>query len=254
MTKNIADAFQSKRGVISALLAQRGFTGPQKIIDGNKGFIFTVLGGPDNYIPLPDSKRFWILDTMMKYFCAEATTQGHLNATTDIVREHRIEPKDIKHIRIRTNKRTALHTGDPAKKFPNNKETADHSSYFLTAVAVLDGNVTPASYTPSKYSDPQIHALINKIEIEYGPEFDTVILGAEVIIETMQGKIVKKRIDHPKGHPENRMTNDEIRNKLIKCASSLMTTEKIDRIIETFLHLDRVQNIRDIMPLLAVEQ
>ena len=45
-----------ERGVLGALLAQRGFTGPERIIEGNKGFAQSLLRGVDNYIVKPKQK------------------------------------------------------------------------------------------------------------------------------------------------------------------------------------------------------
>jgi len=45
MTKNIGLPQVAQIGIIAALLAQKGFTGPARIIEGNKGFVQTVLGG-----------------------------------------------------------------------------------------------------------------------------------------------------------------------------------------------------------------
>ena len=252
MTKNIADALLSERGVIGALLAQKNFTGPERVIEGNKGFADAVLRGQKNYVPKPERGRFWILETTMKYVCAEATTQGHLAATSELVREHKLRPEEIVEIWIRSNKRTVFHTGDPAKKFPTNKETADHSSHFLTAVTVVDGKVTPTAYTPAKYADPVIKRLIDKVRLEHGPEFDNIIPAASVTIKTTDGRTVTKRVDQPKGHPQNRMTDDEIRRKFLECADGVMSTGQVDRIIETVMNLERVGDIRTVMPLLAL--
>lgn len=252
MTKNIADALLAERGALAAFLAKKGLTGPERVIEGNKGFAHAVLRGVENYTLKPDRGRFWLLDTTMKYFCAESTTQGHLSATTALVKKHQVQPEDIEEVRIRTNKRTVFHTGDPVKKFPTNKETADHSSYFLTAVAILEGKVTPAAYDPSKYNDSRVHRLIEKVHLEHGPEFDAISPAACVTIKTKQGATYSERVDHPKGHPKNRMTDEEVRRKFLECAGPLISPDRVDQIIETFLNLDRVEDIRMVMPLLVM--
>lgn len=252
MTKNIADAFLSERGLIGVLLARKGFTGPERIIEGNKGFADGLLRGRKNYVAKPDHHRHWVFETTMKYVCAEATCQGHLSATSELVRENKLTPEQVAEIRIRTNKRTVFHTGDPAKKFPTNKETADHSSHFLSAVTVVDGKVTPAAYTTKKYEDPVVRALIDTVHLEHGPEFDGILGAASVTITTTDGRTLTRRIDLPKGHPKNRMTDDDIRRKFLECADGLLPTARVDRVIETVMSLERVDDVRTVMPLLAV--
>lgn len=252
MTKNVADAFLSERGVLGVFLAQKGLTGPERVIEGHKGFAYCVLGARDGYRPQPPRERFWLMASRMKYFCAESTTQGHLYATATLVREHRIEADDIEEIRIRTSQRAVVHTGDPVKKHPRNKETADHSSYFTTAVAVLEGKVTPAAYTPARYEDPQVCRLIEKVHLEHGPEFDPIIPAASVTIRLKGGRSHSLRVDAPRGHPDNRMTDDEIRAKFLECARPVMTAAQVDRIVEGCLGLEREADIRNVGTLLVV--
>ncbi|MFQ9649108.1 MAG: hypothetical protein ACLRZZ_01695 [Enterocloster sp.] len=55
--------------------------------------------------------------------------------------------------------------GDPAKKYPTNKESADHSACFMTAVSIVDRSLGIAQFTPEKYNDPVIKDLIGRITI-----------------------------------------------------------------------------------------
>lgn len=252
MTKNIANGLLSERGVLAALLARRNFTGPERIIEGNKGFAEVVLRGRENYVSRPERDRFWILDTAMKSIPSELTTHGHLSATAELVQQHKFRPEEIAEICIRTNKRTVVHTGDPVKKFPTNKETADHSSFFLTAIAVVDGKVTPAAYSPRRYADPVIHSLMERVRLEHDPQFDLRIPTASVTISTTDGRTYAKQVDHPKGHPRNRMTDDEIRSKFLECAENLMPESQVDHIVEMVMNLERLENIGTLMPQLIV--
>jgi len=253
MTKNIADGLMAERGVLGALLARRNFTGPDRVIEGHKGFADAVLRGRENYLAKTGHDGFWILASTMKHIPAENTTRGHLSATGYLVQQHRLRPEDIVEVRIHASKRTVVHTGDPVKKFPTNKETADHSSYFLTAVTIVDGKVTPAAYSPQRYADPVIHRLIERIRLEHVPQFDANVLGGRVTIRTSDGRIYEKQVDAPKGAPENRMTDDEIRNKFVECAAGLMPESQVDRIVETVLALEELENITTVMQQLVIE-
>ena len=136
-TKNIADGLMAERGVFAAYLAQRGFTGPERIIEGNKGFAHSLLRGVENYIVKPLPNDYYLMRTKMKFFPTESTNQGHLAATTLLVTEHDLKPDDIAEVVLRMSKRTVVHNGDPVKKYPRNKEGADHSAYFMTALAIV---------------------------------------------------------------------------------------------------------------------
>ncbi|MSO93347.1 MAG: MmgE/PrpD family protein [Rhodospirillales bacterium] len=254
MTKNLVDGCLAERGLLAAILAKKGLTGPSRIIEGNKGFAHAIFGAPDKFKLKPAGNRLWVLTTTVKGMCAEAYTHGHIRATTHLVKQYGIKPEQIESITIRTNKRTCFHTGDPVKKYPKNKETADHSSYFLTAMAVLEGAVTPRIYKDENYSDPRVIALIDRTTLEHGPEFDAIVPAAEAIITTKDGKRYRKRVEREdlKGDPRNRMNANDIRTKFVECAGEAMPVEQIDRIMDACMALDRAEKFADLMPLLVL--
>jgi 2-methylcitrate dehydratase len=252
-SKNIADGLMVERGILGAFWARKGFTGPDRIIEGNKGFAHCLLRGSENYNPKNASGRFYLLQSRMKYFPVESTNQGHLMATCDLVRENGLKPEDIEEVMLRISKRTLLHNGDPAKKYPYNKETADHSVYFMTALGIVSGGrVVPSQFTKETYDDPVIHKLIEKVKLEHGPEFDATTPAAKSTIKTRDGRTLEKQVDYPRGTPENRMSDDEIRDKFVECTRSLMPPGQVDRIVETCLNLERLDDIGELMPLLVV--
>src|SRR4051812_10427087 len=158
-TKNIVDGLMAERGVVGAFLAKRGFTGPERIIEGNKGFAHSLLRGVHNYIVKPMPNEHYLMRAKMKCYPTESTNQGHLAATSALVTEHDLAPDDIAEVTLRMSKRTVEHNGDPAKKYPRNKETADHSAYFITALGIVTrGRVAPSSFNDAAYVDPTILA------------------------------------------------------------------------------------------------
>ncbi len=254
-TKNLADGLMAERGIYGALLAQRGFTGPERIIEGNKGFAHSVLRGAKNYLHKPAPNGFFVMSARTKFYPTESTNQGHLAATSLMVTEHDLSPDDIASVTLRMSQRTCEHNGDPAKKYPRNKETADHSCYFITALGIVTrGRVTPASFNDAAYQDPIILDLIDKVQIEHGPEYDAIPPAAQVTIVTRDGRKIVKRVDTPRGNADNRMSDDELRDKFIGCADGRMPYAQVDRIVETCLSLEKLDDIGDLMPLLALPQ
>jgi 2-methylcitrate dehydratase len=213
-----------------------------------------VLGGQDKFELKRQRERPFVLETVTKYICCEATTHGHLTATQALMRENKLKADDVERVTIRTNKRTVFHTGDPIKKYPRNKETADHSSYFLAAVTVLDGGISPKSYRPEKYTDPRVRAMIDRVDLVHAPEFDFKIGGAEVQIRTKQGKTFSKTIqpEELKGSAERPMDDNDIREKFLICTDGLMKPAQVDRIIEMCNRLDKLDRFSDLMPQLVL--
>jgi len=244
MTKNIRFPTMSHAGIWAALLAQKGFTGPTSIIEGHDGFVRAIMGGEYDVGKLANLKgKFAIRETCIKSIIADFSSHGHLTATLNLVREHRIKPEDVASIRITTSNRCAEHTGDPVKKYPKNKETADHSSYYLTAIAIVDRQIGPAQFTPEKYGDPRVIDLIGKVTLVGDPTLDKARPAGISEITMKDGKRYQTRVDHPRGHARNPMTDDEIIEKFKSMASQYMSGERMEQVVDALFTLDKLDDV-----------
>lgn len=248
MTKNLRSPFTAYGGVMAALMAQKGFTGPRRVLEGNSGFIQSVMGGEFNVGALTEvGKRFKILDTRYKPFSADGTTHGHLTATLQLVNENEIKPEDVIEVKIVAPSRCTEHTGDPVKRFPTTKESADHSSYYLTAVAITDRRVGPEQFTPQKMSDPKIRELIEKVSMEADPDLDRFGQAGVSEIRVRQGVTYKKRVEYPKGSLLNPMTDRELQDKFRSMAEKFMTEAQIEKAIATIYEMEKLDDIGKLM-------
>lgn len=248
MSKNLRFPFTAHGGILAALLAKRGFTGPRTVIEGNDGFNEALMKGRfdiGRFTAFDD--RFYIMDTGFKALCAVGAVQGHLNATVQLVNQYDIKPEDVNRVRVIAGTRPIEHTGDPAKKYPTNKETADHSSYFLTAIGIVDRTVGPEQYQPWKFKDPRVLQLIDKITLEIDPEMDKLPRSGRSEIITQDGKSYTARIDYPKGHPKNPMSDDELVAKFKSMASKSMTKTRVEKIVQMVYQLEDLEDIGDLM-------
>ena len=244
MTKNIRFPIMSYAGMMAAMLAKRGFTGPTTIIEGHDGFAETIMGGEyDLNKIVPRKGKFAIRETCIKSIIADFSAHGHLTATLKLVREHDIKPDDVTEIRITTSNRCAEHTGDPIKKYPKNKETADHSSYYLSAIAVVDRQIGPDQFSADKYQDPRVRKLIDKVILQGDPNLDKVRPAGISEIITKQGKRFQCRVDYPRGHARNPMTDEEIVEKFKSMASRYMSHKKMDQIVDIVFALDKLKDV-----------
>ena len=244
MTKNIRFPMMSYGGILAAMLAQKGFTGPGGMIEGHDGFIEVIMNGDYDLGALRNVKgKFAIRETCIKSIIADFSSHGHLTATLTLVREHDIKPEDVAEVRITTSKRCAEHTGDPVKKYPKNKETADHSSYYLTAIAIIDRQIGPDQFTPEKYNDSRVRELIDKVILKGDPSLDKVRPAGISEITTKKGEKYSLRVDYPRGHAHNPMTDEEVVDKFTSMASRYMSDECVKQVIDTVFELDKLGDI-----------
>jgi 2-methylcitrate dehydratase len=252
MAKNLRFPLTAYDAILATLLAKRGFTGPKRVFEGSRGYVESVMHGEFNYDKCTDFKGFKIMETLQKSFTADYSTHGHITATLRLVNKYDIKPEDVARIRVWATSRDVEHTGQPEKRYPKNKETADHSSYYLTAIAIMDRAVGPAQFTTEKYEDPRVRELNDKIvSFEADTDIDRFFAAGITEITTKQGKTYKERADYPKGDTRDPMTDEELENKFRGMASVFMNETQVKETITAVNNVDKVKNIGDLMRLLV---
>ena len=217
MMKNTVDPMATQAGVMAALLAERGYTGPEHVIDGKEGLVHCF--GPQWKLDVLTEGlgRSWrITGCGMKAFPTEALTHAPISATLDLVRAHDLKPGQITKVHIRSRARAADILADPSKYDPRSKETADHSLPYVIAAAIVDRQVTPRQFSEDKIGDPTIRAQLRKVEVVADPEIEKAFPALQrvvVTISTADGRELTGRLDYPKGDPRNPLSDGEVEEK-----------------------------------------
>jgi 2-methylcitrate dehydratase len=246
----------TQSGVIAALLAEKGYTGPEHVLDGKEGFshVFSTDWKFDILTDgLGDSWR--ILQCGMKFFPTEALTHAPISATLDLVNEHDLAADEIETVTIYSLARAADILADPSKYDPRSKETADHSLPYVIAAAVADRQVTPIQFTDAKIMDDKIRAQLPKVKVIADPEIEAVfpeLQRVKVVIRTTDGREVEKQLDYPKGDPRNPLTNDEISGKFRALAEGIATAEDVERMQGAINRTEEFDDVRELMGDLTV--
>ncbi len=249
MMKTIGWHFAAQSAVMAALLAQGGFSGPAAIVES----LCRVVGGNVDPAPLlPRRGEFMILKSCLKPYPSYYMSHSPISATLELRREHDIKAEDVSEINVRIFNRV-LRGG--MRYLPDTRETADHSIPFLLAVALTDGAVGPEQFARERWKDPQVRALIEKVKLAADPELDSLFpvkRPAIVEIKTKQGGTYAKRVENPRGTPENPMTDAEIEAKFSGMAAPLMGERQMQSIFEACYDLEQMTDIGELMPLLIV--
>jgi 2-methylcitrate dehydratase len=258
MMKNTVDPLATQSGVLAALLAERGYTGPEHVIDGKEGLI-QCLGPGWKLERLEEGlgQDWRIARCGMKAFPTEALTHAPISCVLDLVREHDLAPERIEKVHIRSLARAADILADPSKYDPRTKETADHSLPYVIAAAIVDRQVTPLQFTDERILDPTIRAQLHKVEVVADPEIEALFPALQrvhVTIATTDGRKLSKQIDYPKGDPRNPLTDREIEDKFDALAEPVLSAERRRRIKDTVWELERCGSITALLDLLRREE
>ena len=254
MMKNTVDPMATQSGVLAALLAEKGYSGPEHVIDGKEGL--THVFGPNWKLDiltdgLGDSWR--ITQCGMKAFPTEALTHTPISAVLDLVKSNDLNSEQVEKIQIRSLARAADILSDPSKYDPHTKETADHSLPYVIAAALVERQVTPMQFTMEKIMDPRIRAQLNKVEVVADPEIEKVFPALQrvvVNITTTDGRTFSKQLDYPKGDPRNPLTDQEIEEKFSALAEGVLSPRAQNRLKDAIWNLEKAASVRTVMALM----
>ncbi|MBI2988734.1 MAG: MmgE/PrpD family protein [Deltaproteobacteria bacterium] len=254
MARNLRFPYGAYSGILGALLAQKGFKGPLNVFEGHHGINEVVAGGEIDLEKLRQPRKDWtILYTWVKNFAAGGHTHGPIEATLTLVKEHDIRAEDVAEVRIKTNSYTYQIMADPAtRRYPKTKETADHSLYYATAVAIVDRALGPEQFSDEKLQDPTVQELIDKVFVEPEPKLERFSYPGIAEIITKKGEKYRCEVLHPKGLPMNPMTDADVEEKFRSLARKFMDEKQMSQITDTVYNLEKLDDIGKLVKLLVI--
>jgi 2-methylcitrate dehydratase len=164
--KGFAYPFTAFGAVEATFLASRGITGPAEVFEGNKGFIEAIAGPFEIDWRNEDLER--VRSTFLKRFNAEIHAQSAIEALLDLRDGRDIGSSVVERIELETFQVAYDIIGggeEGGKKVVTTKEQADHSLPYLLAVALLDGQVLPAQFTPERILASDVQELMQKVDV-----------------------------------------------------------------------------------------
>jgi 2-methylcitrate dehydratase len=261
--KGCAFANAARHGVFAALLAREGMTGPAPIFEGEKGFEKLVSGLPMEGFKLPGAEcglatdDFMILKTSIKFWPAEYHAQSAVQAALKL----RAEIKgvaEIDSVLIQSHDAAVDIIGsEPAKWRPTSRETADHSLPYLVAVALADGEVTPKQFQPERIADPELLALVQRVKVERHRELSArypEAVGNIVSVRLRDGRTLSERVDYPRGHARNPLTDTEIEAKFYTLAEPSLGRARAEAALRQVWQLDGAGRIAQFLPSFEVSR
>src|SRR5256886_8834999 len=253
--KGVAFADAARRGVYSALLARSGMTGPAPIFEGQMGFE-KQLG-----VSLGDvGEKFkgapaMILNTSIKYWPAEYHSQSAIEAAL-FLRNQIEDLSQVKTMAIESHDASVDIIGsEPEKWHPQQRETADHSLPYITAVALIDGEVTDKQFAPERFTETGIVSFLQGVKVERNDQLTALYAEAVaniVHVNLADGRTLTKRVDYPLGNAKNRLKDSELEGKFLNLAAPKIGKDAADRVLEHCWKFDRARDASDLMKALEM--
>lgn len=241
----------ARSAVVAALLAQKGLTANQTILEGPLGLarIFTQEEwDPDKSIKqLGDPYSIVSPGVTMKLYPSCGLTQRSVSAILHLIKEHHLVADDVAEVECET------HPSIPATlRFfrPQTGTEGKFSMQYCMATALLEGKVTLGQFTDDKVSVARVRELMEKVKYRH-PEVDRAQgkdRGPQTVTVTLKnGRRYTQEVLHARGEPEDPLTQEEVASKFRDCAQLAVPQQDVERIIELVSNLDSLNDITELM-------
>lgn len=252
--KGLAYPYTAFGATTSTFLAKHGITGPMEVFEGNKGFQDAIAGNFQINWSKEDLEK--VTQTIIKKFNAEIHSQATLEGALDLKKKHDIDPDEIDQIEIKTfsvayNIIGGGEEGD--KTIVHKKEEADHSLQYMTAVALIDGQVLPDQYKPERIKKDDVQSLLRKIKVTPEDTFSAMFpnqMPCDITIHTKDGKKYEiQKVDY-EGFHTRPMSWETITEKFKQLARPYTSEKLRNQIIELVRDIEN-HKVKDLTHLLT---
>jgi 2-methylcitrate dehydratase len=191
----------------------------------------------------------------LKAYPAVVYAQTAIVASLFVAREvHNLD--NIAAIEIATSRRGYEQAGRDREKWtPKNRDTADHSLPYITARAMLDGDISNHSYAAERLRDPRALTLMSKTTVKEDPAFAASGGNApptRVTATLKDGHHIAHQIDDMPGFPGKPMTRADVERKFRSNLGSRTLQEDAGAVLQALWVLDRADDLRSLTGKLAL--
>lgn len=191
-------------------MAKSGFKGHEDPL-GGRGFLKMMTGKTDVELkPVRLNGTYAIMKSYTKPYASCRYTHPAVEAAIDL--RDRVSVEEIEEIEIRTYDLAVA--GHDHTEIPGSY-SAKMSIPYAAAAGLLFGKAGLQEFTDGMTKQPEVSNLTKKVKVYADDDLSAVfpdMQSAIVIIKT-SNNVVSKRVDFPKGEPENPMTDEEFKSR-----------------------------------------
>ena len=244
MSKQLHPGKAAFNGLLAALLAKGGFTGAQKILEGEKGFFRATSSIFDEQICLHRlGEEFFCETNSLKYYASCGHTHAAIDAVLKATKSEPLTPDKIKQVDVSIYQATLGLLGNIELKSPY---LAKFNLPFCIATALRYGHVNLDDFTEQRLNDQDLHLIMERINIRSDPELTKCYphkWPAEARIYTTDGQCLQAGTDYPKGDPENPLEEHEVIAKFKSLTNKILPDSEANRIVEWVMDLENLDNV-----------
>lgn len=242
--KGLSPAITGMRAVYATFLAGRGVTGPSTLFEGPHGL--EQLFGQRIDMSTADRSLAAVKQTYLKQFCSLIHGQAVIDATLGIREEAHIAGADVDSVTLEVFQGAYDFAGGGSygdKSRPETKEQADYNLKYLSAVALLDGQVGPEQLERSRIRRSDVRDLLSRVDVKAAPDLTEAYperTATRVHVVLRDGREFSREQADFEGSPTRPMSWDRVAEKFHWLAEPFTEHSLRDEMIAAVNELDRI--------------
>jgi 2-methylcitrate dehydratase PrpD len=219
-SKQLHTAHAAAAGLMSAYLAQDGFTGAAQIFEGPQGMAAGMSSDAD-VAKLTDhlGTRWATAETSFKFHACCRHTHPAADALLQVMQTHALQPEDLARVVTHVHQ-AAIDVLGPVLR-PATVHQSKFSMGTTLGLVARFGHAGLAEFE-QHFLDDATQSLRERVSMELDAEVDAAYpqrwIG-KVTVHTTDGRVLQGRVDEPKGDPGNTLSRAEITAKALRLAA-----------------------------------
>jgi 2-methylcitrate dehydratase PrpD len=250
MVKRLHLGKAAEGGVTAALLAARGFAGPESILEGKFGFCRTFSDSPN----LPRlthrlGQEFETLNICIKRCSCHINAHAPIEALQKLREEIRFNPEDVQEVVVAGIEKLVTHH---VIYEPKDLMMAQYSIPFCIALSLYFDPTDPECFDEKRLQDKKILAMMRRVRLKVDSEVEQKgwDRAARVTVQLGNRKRHSRLVVHFKGTPQNPLSRSEVEVKARKLTRPFLPQAKMGRLLEAVRNLEKIPDVSSVGDLL----
>jgi 2-methylcitrate dehydratase PrpD len=243
MIKRLHLGKAAEGGVTAASLAQRGFAGPDSVLEGELGFCQAFSDSPNlSQLTFRLGREFESLNICIKRYACHINAHAPIEALERLSQQNGFDPQDVRKITVGGIEKLVTHH---AIYQPMDLMAAQYSIPFCVALSLYHDPKDPASFSEKRISDDRILAMMRKVRLRVDSEIEEKgwDRAARVTLSLKDRSRPSVLVVHFKGTPQNPMSPSELEEKARNLTRHILGEKKLGRLIDTVHHVEKLDDI-----------
>lgn len=227
MCKSFHVGNAARNGLMSALLAARGFTSSEQAIEAKRGWANTMSTKQD-YSAITDGlgETFEISLNTYKPFACGIVIHPAIDGCIQLRNDHGLTAQDIERIDLAVHPLVLELTG---KTEPRVGLEGKFSVYHSCAAAIIHGKAGEAEYSDAAVNDPAAIDLRRRVHAEIDEGMPKA--SVKVSVTTGDGRRLEKFVEHAVGSLEKPMTDAQLDDKFTELCRPILGAQDTMKLI-----------------------